>query len=259
MKQILLIGMGAGDPEQITVQAINALNRTNAVFLLDKGYADDDLLLSRKTMCERYITHTDYRLVQVQDPRREDDPSGYERGVEHWHEQRAILFERLIADELGKDETGAFLVWGDPALYDSTLRILDRVLARGREVFEHQVIPGITSVQALVASHRIPLNRIGEPVLITTGRRLAASLDDAPENAVVMLDAHCTFDRFIGKGLDIYWGAYLGTPDEIRVSGRLDDVCEQIKQLRAEARQRKGWVMDTYLLRRPCSPTGTTD
>ncbi|MEE4715381.1 precorrin-6A synthase (deacetylating) [Pseudomonas alliivorans] len=259
MKQILLIGMGAGDPEQITVQAINALNRANAVFLLDKGYADDDLLHVRKAICERYITHTDYRLVQVQDPRRENDPDGYERSVEHWHEQRAILFERLIGDELDENAVGAFLVWGDPALYDSTMRILDRVLARGREVLEYQVIPGITSVQALVASHRIPLNRIGEPLLITTGRRLAASPEDEPDNAVVMLDAHCTFDRFVGKGLDIYWGAYLGTQDEILVSGRLDDVCEQIKRLRAEARQRKGWVMDTYLLRRPCSPTQTTD
>ncbi|MEE4686217.1 precorrin-6A synthase (deacetylating) [Pseudomonas alliivorans] len=259
MKHILLIGMGAGDPEQITVQAINALNRANAVFLLDKGYADDDLLQVRKAICERYITHTDYRLVQVQDPRRENDPYGYERGVEHWHEQRAILFERLIGDELGENAVGAFLVWGDPALYDSTMRILDRVLARGREVLEYQVIPGITSVQALVASHRIPLNRIGEPLLITTGRRLAASPEDEPDNTVVMLDAHCTFDRFVGKGLDIYWGAYLGTQDEILVSGRLDDVCEQIKRLRAEARQRKGWVMDTYLLRRPCSPTQTTD
>lgn len=251
MKQILLIGMGAGDPEQITIQAINALNRASVVFILDKGYIDDDLLQLRSAVCRRYIQHDEYRLVQVQDPRREDDPGLYERGVEHWHEQRAVLFERLMSEELGVDEVGAFLVWGDPALYDSTMRILDRVSTRGREVFDYQVIPGITSVQALVARHRIPLNRIGEPVLITTGRRLAASPDDGPDNAVVMLDAHCTFERFVGKGLDIYWGAYLGTPDEILVSGRLDDVYEHIKQLRAEARERKGWVMDTYLLRRP--------
>ncbi|SHM52905.1 precorrin-6A synthase (deacetylating) [Pseudomonas asturiensis] len=252
MKQILLIGMGAGDPEQITIQAINALNRASVVFILDKGYIDDDLLQLRNAVCQRYIRHDEYRLVQVQDPRREDDPARYERGVEHWHEQRAVLFERLMSEELGVDDVGAFLVWGDPSLYDSTMRILDRVLARGREVFAYQVIPGITSVQALVARHRIPLNRIGEPVLITTGRRMAASPAEGPDNAVVMLDAHCTFERFVGKGLDIYWGAYLGTPDEIMVSGRLDDVYEHIKQLRAEARERKGWVMDTYLLRRPC-------
>ncbi|WP_440784041.1 precorrin-6A synthase (deacetylating) [Pseudomonas syringae] len=251
MKQILLIGMGAGDPEQITVQAINALNRAEVIFVLDKGYVDDELLQLRKAVCKRYITHQRYRIVQVQDPRRENDPDVYERGIEHWHEQRAALFERLIGDELKAQQVGAFLVWGDPSLYDSTLRILDRVLARGSEAFDYQVIPGITSVQALVARHRVPLNRIGESIHITTGRRLAAMPAEVPENVVVMLDAQCSFERHVGQGLDIYWGAYLGTPDEILVAGRLDDVCEQIKRLRAEARSRKGWIMDTYLLRRP--------
>ncbi|GFM65180.1 precorrin-6A synthase [deacetylating] [Pseudomonas cichorii] len=250
MKQILLIGIGAGDPEHITVQAINALNRARVFFLLDKGYAEDDLLRLRKDICQRYIQGDDYRLVQVCDPRREDDPQGYERSIEHWHEQRAVLFERLIADELGAGEVGAFLVWGDPSLYDSTLRILDRVLARGREIFDYQVIPGITSVQALVAQHRVPLNRVGEQIRITTGRRLAGMAADEVDNVVVMLDAHCTFERFVGQGLDIYWGAYLGTPDEILLSGPLDELCGQIRRLREEARSRKGWIMDTYLLRK---------
>ncbi|KPY19094.1 Precorrin 6A synthase [Pseudomonas coronafaciens pv. porri] len=251
MKQILLIGMGAGDPEQITLQAVTALNRAEVIFILDKGYADDELLRLRKALCQRYITHQRYRLVQVQDPRRENDPQVYERGVDQWHEQRAALFERLLSDELGDDQVGAFLVWGDPSLYDSTMRILDRVLTRGRVVFDYQVIPGITSVQSLVARHRIPLNRIGEPIHITTGRRLATDPLTQPANVVVMLDAHCTFECYIGQGLDIYWGAYLGTDDEILVAGRLDEVCEQIQRLRAEARGRKGWIMDTYLLRKP--------
>ncbi|MBX8541872.1 precorrin-6A synthase (deacetylating) [Pseudomonas cichorii] len=250
MKQILLIGIGAGDPEHITVQAINALNRARVFFLLDKGYAEDDLLRLRKDICQRYIEGDDYRLVQVRDPQREDDPQGYERSIEHWHEQRAVLFERLIADELGVGEVGAFLVWGDPSLYDSTLRILDRVLARGREIFDYQVIPGITSVQALVAQHRVPLNRVGEQIRITTGRRLAGMAADEVDNVVVMLDAHCTFERFVGQGLDIYWGAYLGTPEEILLSGPLDELCGQIRRLREEARSRKGWIMDTYLLRK---------
>ncbi|MBX8509134.1 precorrin-6A synthase (deacetylating) [Pseudomonas cichorii] len=250
MKQILLIGIGAGDPEHITVQAINALNRARVFFLLDKGYAEDDLLRLRKDICQRYIEGDDYRLMQVRDPQREDDPQGYERSIEHWHEQRAVLFERLIADELGAGEVGAFLVWGDPSLYDSTLRILDRVLARGREIFDYQVIPGITSVQALVAQHRVPLNRVGEQIRITTGRRLAGMAADEVDNVVVMLDAHCTFERFVGQGLDIYWGAYLGTPEEILLSGPLDELCGQIRRLREEARSRKGWIMDTYLLRK---------
>lgn len=250
MKKILLIGIGAGNPDYITVQAIKALNRTQVFFILDKGLAKDALLGLRKDICERYIKGNDYRLVQVQDPQREPDHASYQAGIETWHEQRAVLFERLIAQEVGEGETGAFLVWGDPSLYDSTLRILDRVLQRRAEVFDYEVIPGITSVQALAAQHRIPLNRIGEPIQITTGRQLAQSDGADIDNVVVMLDAHCTFERFVDQDLHIYWGAYLGTPDEILINGPLSDVSERIKAVRADARAEKGWIMDTYLLQR---------
>jgi precorrin-6A synthase len=58
---------------------------------------------------------------------------------------RAGVYERLIRDELGDDESGAFLVWGDPSLYDSMLRIIDQVLARGAVAFAYEVIPGIAA------------------------------------------------------------------------------------------------------------------
>lgn len=251
MKKILLIGIGAGNPEHVTVQAIKALNQADVFFVLDKGYANDDLLRLRKDICERYITDDDYRLVQVRDPQREDDPQSYQAGIETWHEQRAVLFERLIGDEVAEGEVGAFLIWGDPSLYDSTLRILDRVLERGAQAFDYQVIPGITSVQALVAQHRIPLNRIGEPILITTGRRLARQPVESIENVLVMLDARCAFERLADSELFIYWGAYLGTPDEMLISGKLREVSAEIKRVRETARREKGWIMDTYLLRKP--------
>lgn len=248
MKKLLLIGIGAGDPEQITVQAIKALNRASVFFLLDKGEAKDHLLRLRREICERYIETPGYRLVQVQDPLRDGSTPSYREGVEQWHEQRAQLFARLIGEELADGECGAFLLWGDPGLYDSTLRILQRVVDNGCEPFDYEVIPGISSVQSLAARHRVPLNRIGEPIRITTGRRLeVADLD----NVLVMLDAHCSFQRFLGQDLDIYWGAYLGTADELLIAGRLDEVAERIVQVREAARQRKGWIMDTYLLRRP--------
>ncbi|MCI8210665.1 precorrin 6A synthase [Pseudomonas sp. S25] len=249
MKTILLIGIGSGNPEQITVQAINALNRAKVFFVLDKGYAVDDLLRLRRDICERYITHDDYRILQVRDPSREDDPHSYQRGVALWHEQRAALFQRLIMDEVEPGQTAAFLIWGEPTLYDSTLRIFDLILMNDPQLFDYKVIPGISSVQALAAQHRIPLNRVGESIRITTGRRLALEEGETPENTVVMLDAHCTFERFLNRGLHIYWGAYLGTPDEILIAGLLDEVCEEIKAVRAAARKDKGWIMDTYLLR----------
>jgi precorrin-6A synthase len=88
-------------------------------------------------------------------------------------------------------------------------------------------------------------------VIVTTGRRLA---DEGPppgvDDVVVMLDAVDAFATLPGDDWDIYWGAYLGTPDEVLAHGPLGDVQAEIARRRGELRSRKGWIMDTYLLRR---------
>jgi precorrin-6A synthase len=250
MRKVFVIGIGAGNPDYITVQAINALNQVDVVFIIDKGQEKDDLVRLRRDICERYIKDKSYRMVEAIDPPRDRTPASYEPTVRAWHEQRAGIYERMIADELGDDQCGAFLVWGDPSLYDSTLRIIDQIVARGAVGFDCEVIPGISAIQALAARHRIALNRIGRPVHITTGRRIADGLPDDVDDAVVMLDGDCAFKAIDDPDIDIYWGAYLGTEDEILVSGPLRECAETIERMRADAKARKGWVMDTYLLRR---------
>jgi precorrin-6A synthase len=250
MRKVFIIGIGAGNPDHLTVQAINALNALDVIFIMDKGHEKEDLVRLRKDICERYISDKSYRTVEVADPARDRAPSSYESTVRAWHEQRAAIYERLIAEELGPDECGAFLVWGDPSLYDSTLRIIDRLIEKGTVAFEHEVIPGISAIQALAASHKIPLNRIGRSIHITTGRKVADGLPNDIDDVVVMLDADCSFKTVDPDGLDIYWGAYVGTEDEILVSGNLRDLMDDIERIRAEAKARKGWIMDTYLLRK---------
>ena len=177
------------------------------------------------------------------------DASGdYRDGVDAWHREIADAYRALLRAEAG---TAALLVWGDPSLYDSTLDVLERILAEGSLQFDYEVVPGISSVQALAASHRIALNRVGGPVHITTGRRLADGFPDHSDDVVVMLDAACAFEGLADQDLEIYWGAYLGTDDELLVSGKLAEVAAEIKATRRAARERKGWIMDTYLLRRP--------
>ncbi|HLH87653.1 MAG TPA: precorrin-6A synthase (deacetylating) [Xanthobacteraceae bacterium] len=250
MRKIFVIGIGAGNPDYITVQGINALNQVDVFFIIDKGDEKEDLVRLRKEICERYIKDQSYRIVEAADPPRERAPSSYEAAVRAWHEQRADIYESLIGEELGEDECGAFLVWGDPSLYDSTLRIIDQIVARGAVEFDYEVIPGISAIQALAARHRLALNRIGRPVNITIGRRLAEGLPDDADDVVVMLDGECSFKKVNDRDIDIYWGAYLGTEDEILVSGSLREVRQVIERMRADAKARKGWVMDTYLLRR---------
>ncbi|OYP97850.1 precorrin-6A synthase (deacetylating) [Pseudomonas mandelii] len=251
MKKLLVIGIGAGNPDYITMQAVKALNRTDVFFLMDKGQSKDKLIDLRREICERYITDHDYRFVEAHSPERERGEVDYKTSVEALNLAKQQTFERLINEELSDGECGGFLVWGDPALYDSTLRILQAILASGRFAFEYEVIPGITSVQALAAQHKVPLNRIGRSIEITTGRRLAAGQASDADTLVVMLDAEDSYHQVADQETEIYWGAYLGTPDEILISGKLKDVAPKIERVRKAARVANGWIMDTYLLRKP--------
>lgn len=251
MRKLFLIGIGAGSPEYITVQAIKALNLVDVFFLPDKGEARQQLLNLRKEICERYIENTSYRIVEIDDPVRDTTISDYATRVVLWHRERALIYEEMIQQELAEDECGAFLVWGDPSLYDSTIRIIEGIKARGRLSFEFEVIPGITSIQALAARHRITLNGIGESIVITTGRQLSAGLSGEAERTIVMLDGQCSFNNLLEEDLDIFWGAYLGMEEEVLVSGKLREVAETIETIRHEKRQKNGWIMDAYLLCKP--------
>jgi precorrin-6A synthase len=254
MRELLIIGIGPGHPDQLTVQAVKALNRVDVFFRIGKGDARAGLNAARDEILRRHVTRPGYRVVDIPEPPRDRSPSltadGYQDAVHDWYEARAALIARAILDELGPDGTGAFLVWGDPSLYDSMLRIIDRVLALGLATFEYTVIPGVTSVQALAAAHRIMLNRVGEPVHITPARRIAGGLPDGLDRAVVMLDRGFTPAAFDDQGLDVFWGAYLSTPDEVLISGPLAEVAGRITEIRAALRERHGWIMDTYLLQR---------
>ncbi|HEV7772280.1 MAG TPA: precorrin-6A synthase (deacetylating) [Conexibacter sp.] len=252
MRRLLVIGVGAGDPDYVTAQAVQALNEVDVFFVVEKGGNADELAALRRGILERFVEDSSsYRIVAVPDPSRDRTTPAYTAAVDDWRERRAATWEAALREELGEDGIGAFLVWGDPSLYDSTIDVVERILAAGRVQLDYEVIPGVSAVHALTARHRIALNRVGGAVQITTGRRLAA--DGWPEgvdDVVVMLDADCSFERLDPTGVEIHWGAYLGTPDELLVSGPLAEAGPEIQLVRAQARARKGWIMDTYLLRR---------
>lgn len=250
MRKLFIIGIGAGNPDYVTIQAVNALNKVDVFFIPDKGSEKDGLNRLRTDICERFITQRSYRFVHIKRPERASTPD-YKADVDAWHARIEADYERLLTDELQEGEIGAFLVWGDPTLYDSTLRIVERIAAKGAVAFDYELIPGISAVQALAARHRVALNRIGEPVAITTGRKLAEGFPDDAGSAVVMLDGEQAFKKIAADDLDIFWGAYVGTEDEVLVAGKLSDVKDEIDRTRAELRQQNGWIMDIYLLRKP--------
>jgi precorrin-6A synthase len=250
MRTILIVGIGAGDPVFLTLQAIAALNRATVVFLPMKGEEKAGLNAIRMQLLERAVPEGGYRAVPFDVPeRRQADTPEYQGSIEDWRGALRAAYRELFTRELADGEAGAFLVWGDPSLYDGTLTIVDEM--RAEMTLALEVIPGISAPQALAAAHGIALNRVGEAVTVTTGRRVAAGEADVLSNFVVMLDSHSGWRRFAGEPKSlIYWGAYLGTADQLLVAGPIGEVQDEIARVREAAQARHGWIMDTYLIRR---------
>ena len=86
--------------------------------------------------------------------------------------------------------------------------------------------------------------------MVTTGRQLRDhGWPAGVDTAVVMLDGQCSFTTLPADGLHIWWGAYLGMPQQLLDSGPLAEAGPRIETTRARARERHGWIMDIYLLR----------
>ncbi|TQS46277.1 precorrin-6A synthase (deacetylating) [Cryptosporangium phraense] len=248
MRHIRVIGVGAGDPGLLTVEAVKALRSVEVFLVLDKGETTAELTAARQAILERYLDT--YRIALIADPPRDRTAANYEGAVEAWRDARSMAVEHALRTEVGEKGTAGLLVWGDPALYDGTITMLDTIVARGQVPLKYDVLPGISSVQLLAARHRITLTRTAGAVQITTGRRVAAGHHDEDTDVVVMLDAHLACERFRGQGADLYWGAYLGTADEVLIAGPLDEILPHVTEKRARLREAKGWIMDTYLVRR---------
>jgi precorrin-6A synthase len=244
-----LIGIGTGNPRHLTLQAIDAINAADLILIPTKGAEKDDLAGLRRQICADVLTNPTTKVVEFALPVRDPAIADYRTRVDAWHDAIAAIWVETIRTHLGDGTRVAFLVWGDPSLYDSTLRIAERV-ARLLPL-KTRVIPGITSIQALTAAHAIPLNEINGPVVVTTGRQIRDNgFPDGADTAVVMLDGELSFRALDPEGLRIWWTGYAGMDNEISLSGAVSEVTDGIVKTRAEARAAHGWIMDIYLLRR---------
>jgi precorrin-6A synthase len=242
---LFLVGIGTGNPEHLTLQAIKALNAADLILIPRKGETKADLAELRRTICAEVLTNP-ATIAEFDLPVRDEGIADYLARVEDWHDRIALVWAGAMARHPGARRV-ALLVWGDPSLYDSTLRIAAR-LSPAPQI---TVIPGITSMQALTAAHAIPVNSLGGPFVVTTGRQLRDNgWPKGIETLVVMLDGDCSFQTVAPEGVFIWWGAYVGMAEQVILSGPLATTGAAIMARRAAERARHGWIMDIYLLRR---------
>lgn len=246
IKDLWLIGIGTGSLKHVTLEGMEAIGKASMILVPDKGPGKEDLAALRRQIIEQ--AGFDGRIVRFDYPVR-DTAHPYLERVERWHDEIARCWQNAVGNA-GADGPVALLVWGDPSLYDSTIRIAERLNPQPRV----RVVPGITALQALTAAHGIPLNEVAGSVQIMTGRRLRESgWPEGAETVAVMLDGEASFTRLRKPDLYIWWGAYLGSPDEMILKGKIVDVGSEIVRIRQEARSAHGWMMDTYIIKKDAS------
>ena len=247
MKDLFLVGIGTGNPEHLTLQAVRTLNAVDVILIPRKGASKADLAETRRAICAEVVTNPATRIVEFDLPTRDEATPDYVQRVGDWHHQIARVWADTLAQTSAPKDRVALLVWGDPSLYDSTLRIAARLTPRPQIT----VIPGITSLQGLTAAHAIPLNDLAAPFTVTTGRQLRdAGWPQGINRIAVMLDGDCSFAQLDPANTTIWWAAYVGMLKETCLSGPLAETSAQIIETRTALRAQHGWVMDIYILER---------
>jgi precorrin-6A synthase len=246
MRHLTLIGIGTGHPDHLTRGALRALRAAETILIPRKGASKEDLADLRRALVDEVVSRP-VRVAEFDLPARDETIADYRARVDRWHDAIAAAWRQAAGDA----RQVALLVWGDPSLYDSTLRIAGRL----SPVPRIEVIPGITALQALTAAHAVPLNGVGEPVVITTGRQLRDhGWPPGTDRVAVMLDAGGAFSVLDPAGVTIWWGANLGLPSQATDHGPLAEAGPRILATRAALRAAHGWVMDIYLLHRDPAP-----
>ena len=244
MFDLTLIGIGTGNLDHVTFQGAQAIRAADLILIPRKGENKADLAGLREQIIAQ-VTDTPPQIAYFDIPKRRSD-DGYLRGVDEWHDAIALRWREAIAAHPGAQNV-ALLIWGDPSLYDSSLRIAARLDPQPPT----RVIPGITALQALTAAHAIPINELGAPYIVTTGRRIRdEGWPQTASKVAVMLDGECSFQSLAMQDYHIWWGAYVGMKEELLIQGPLADVAQQILDTRARARADHGWIMDIYLLQK---------
>ena len=245
MIEIFIIGIGTGNPEHLTLEGMNTIKKMDIILLPRKNEQKQELLNFRKYICGLNATKKKTIVEEYDVPERSNSLT-YSNSVNIWHKKISENILNVIKKFDKKLNKFAFLIWGDPGLFDSTLRIISKIEIKHKL----KVISGITSIQSLTSAFSISLNQIGSSVLITNGRNLKKEMFSNNQNVLVMLDGKYSFKNLDSKNYYIWWGAYLGMKKQILIKGILANVEKKIIFEKKKSKSINGWIMDTYLLKK---------
>jgi precorrin-2/cobalt-factor-2 C20-methyltransferase len=169
------IGVGPGDPELLTLKAVNVLGAVSHVFAASSS--KNDYSLAESIVAEHLPPGVPVEQLAF--------PMTYntESLEDAWRTNCEKIVEIL---RQGKDV--AFLTLGDPLTFSTFIYIMRKVEKRLPRV-EIRVVPGITSFQAAAACANLPLAEGEEAITVMSmakGESRLRSAVEVAENVVIM-------------------------------------------------------------------------
>ena len=141
--KLFCIGCGPGDPELLTIKALNLIKEAEVIFVPTSKSDKPSIALS---IVSKYINKST-KIINLVFPMVKDKNSL----KEYWKKNTIEISEMV---RTGKKTL--YLTVGDPSLY-STWIYIHRELKTNHQDIEVEIIPGITSIFAFAAESKISL------------------------------------------------------------------------------------------------------
>lgn len=198
------VGVGPGDPELLTVKAINVMQASD-IIVLPKSGASENIALK---IAGKYIQHKE--IVESDMPMIKDKEK-----LDQYHDESADF----IAGLLDQGKMVSFLTLGDPTIYSTVMYVHKRLTDRG---YDTTIVPGIPSFCAAAASlntslcerdemlHVIPATYKGEmahqlegtKVLMKSGKTVMKQRDQLAEKHAMMVECATMENEKVYKDLN---------------------------------------------------------
>ncbi len=177
------IGIGPGDPELVTLKAINVLKRVDTIFAPFSTKNSYSLALN---IIASYVDK-DKEVVKLNFPMTKDK----NELEDAWRRNAEIVIEHLK-----KGKECAFVTLGDPLTY-STFGYVSKKIRKMYKDAEIKVIPGITSYHASAALSNTVLVESEESFAVVSGAMGAKNLRSIVNHVdnVVVLKVYRHFDE----------------------------------------------------------------
>ncbi len=186
--KIFAVGIGPGDPELITIKAINVIKNSHTIFVPKGREEGSSIALS---IVKEVVDLKGKQIVEVFFPMVKTKYEEYKK-EKAWNEIVESVYERL-----NRGENVSFLTLGDPTLYSTFFYIHRKLIERDKNIEIH-LIPGVSSITACAAVSQSFLAVGNEKIAILPANYID-SYDEIFDQfeTIVLMKVHVVFEKIL--------------------------------------------------------------